>query len=70
MTNEIVPDTDETKAEVLLRLVRSLDVTSADGRAGLGCLLRELEAISPGAVKQMAAGIQLRRLGWPGMTVQ
>lgn len=31
-----------------------MDPTSADGRAGLGALLRELERLEPGAVGQLA----------------
>lgn len=65
-----LPVDDEAKADVLLRLVRALDVSSADGRAGVGCLLRELEAVSPGAVKRMATGLQLRKAGWTGQPIQ
>ncbi|MDY6922739.1 MAG: hypothetical protein SWI22_02120 [Pseudomonadota bacterium] len=65
-----LPDGDEAKADLLFRLVKALDVSSADGRAGVGCLLRELEAVSPGAVERMAAGLQLRKIGWTGRTIQ
>lgn len=49
--------------ESLLAPLQGLDLTSADGRAGIGCLLAEIERLSPGAVLQQAATIQLRRLG-------
>ena len=40
-----------------------LDLTRADGRCGIRSLLAEIERLSPGAILQQAAGIQLRRLG-------
>ncbi|GLS00574.1 hypothetical protein GCM10007859_05810 [Brevundimonas denitrificans] len=39
-------------------------MTSADGRAGIGGLLSEIERLSPGSVLQQAARIELRALGW------
>ncbi|HEX8661572.1 MAG TPA: hypothetical protein VF686_06870 [Brevundimonas sp.] len=48
----------------LLEIVGGLDLTSADGRAGIGALLSEIERLSPGAIHQQAAGMDLRRLGW------
>ncbi|MGZ9103070.1 MAG: hypothetical protein ACXW3Y_09280 [Rhodoplanes sp.] len=48
----------------LLEIVGGLDLTSADGRAGIGSLLSEIERLSPGAIHQQAAGMDLRRLGW------
>ncbi|WP_309628440.1 hypothetical protein [Brevundimonas sp.] len=49
--------------ERLLAPLRGLDLTSADGRCGIKSLLAEIERLSPGAILQQAAGIQLRRLG-------
>ena len=46
----------------LLRPLQGLDLTSADGRAGLRCLLSEIERLDPGAILRQAAVIQLTRL--------
>ena len=48
----------------LLAAIEGIDLASADGRAGLGALLCEIERLSPDAILQQAAGIDLRRLGW------
>ena len=48
----------------LLEALEGLDLTSADGRAGIGTLLSEIERACPGAILQQAAGMQLRALGW------
>lgn len=48
----------------LLAALQGLDLTSADGRAGINTLLSEIERACPGAILQEAAGIDLRRLGW------
>lgn len=48
----------------LLQALRGIDLTSADGRAGLRTLLAEIARLSPDAVLQQAAGIDLRRVGW------
>lgn len=48
----------------LLEVLGGLDLTSADGRAGIGTLLSEIERLAPGAVLQQAARIELRALGW------
>jgi hypothetical protein len=37
-----------------------LNPASADGRAGLGALLRELERASPGALRRISAEIEAR----------
>lgn len=55
--------TDAAHAERLLQMVEGLDLSSADGRAGVQGLLREIEAVAPGSVERMAASLQLRRLG-------
>lgn len=56
----------ETRGSVteLMRLVEALDLDSADGRAGIKAILREIEAACPGAIEQMSARLQLGRLGW------
>ena len=58
-TPMIAPDT----ITPLRRCLEGLDLTSADGRAGLRCLLREIEAQSPGIIAQVNAGEELRRMG-------
>jgi hypothetical protein len=48
----------------ILESLAGLDLTSADGRAGIATLLSEIERACPGAILQQAAGIELGRLGW------
>jgi hypothetical protein len=55
---------DSGLAARLLEGLEGLDLTSADGRAGIGALLAEIERLSPGAILQQAARIELRRVGW------
>lgn len=50
--------------DALLETLRGMDLTSTDGRAGLGRILAEIERAAPGAILKQAAGIDLRRLGW------
>jgi len=57
-----MPETDATTR--LREALAALDLTSADGRAGLGTLLAEIERAAPDAILQKAAGIDLRRMGW------
>ncbi|MFA4950544.1 hypothetical protein [Brevundimonas sp.] len=47
----------------LLASLQGLDLTSADGRAGIRTLLSEIERLSPGLILQQAAGIELQRVG-------
>ena len=56
--------TEETTT-LLLNALKGVDLTSADGRAGIGCLLAEIERVAPGSIMQRAAAIELRRLGIP-----
>lgn len=56
--------TDERTAR-LLDALRGVDLTTSAGRAGIGCVLSEIERLSPGAILQRAASIQLRSLGVP-----
>ena len=48
----------------LLAALEGLDLTSADGRAGIRALLTELDRLSPDAILRQAASIELRRMGW------
>ncbi|MGV8930452.1 MAG: hypothetical protein ACOH1E_11930 [Brevundimonas sp.] len=48
----------------LMEALAGLDLTSADGRAGIHTLLSEIERACPGVILQQAAGIQLRAVGW------
>ncbi|CAN7166341.1 hypothetical protein [Brevundimonas sp. LjRoot202] len=54
---------DAEKAASLARLLEGLELDSADGRAGVMAILREIEAAAPGSVERMSASLQLRRLG-------
>ena len=58
-----MPAEDHTAAR-LLEALAGLDLTSADGRAGIGALLSEVERLAPGAVLKQAAGMELRAVGW------
>ena len=53
---------DTYLANLMLQLV-GLDLTSADGRAGAGAILREIESLAPGSIARMQAGLALRRAG-------
>ena len=46
--------------------LEGLDLTSADGRAGIHTLLSEIERACPGVLLQQAARMELRAIGWPG----
>ncbi|TAJ64657.1 hypothetical protein [Brevundimonas sp.] len=48
----------------LLEALEGLDLTSADGRAGISTLLSEIERACPGAILRQAARIELRAVGW------
>ncbi|MBU1384006.1 MAG: hypothetical protein KJ916_04040 [Alphaproteobacteria bacterium] len=48
----------------LLQSLGGLDLTSADGRAGIRALLSEIERLAPGAILRQAATIELDRVGW------
>lgn len=53
---------DTYLANLMLQLV-GLDLTSADGRAGAGAILREIESLAPGSIARMHAGLAIRRAG-------
>lgn len=56
---------DAYLAKLMLRLV-GLDMTSADGRAGAGAILREIESLAPGSIARMQAGLER----WRGAQLQ
>ena len=58
----MTPVQDTELADLMMQLV-GLDLTSADGRAGAGAILREIEAKVPGSIARMQAGMALRRAG-------
>ena len=58
----MTPAQDTELADLMMQLV-GIDLTSADGRAGAGSILREIEAKAPGTVARMQAGLALRRAG-------
>lgn len=65
-------DTDQERAAKLTAMVERLTGDGSDRWAGVKSILREMEALHPGCVERMAAGIQLdkvRRL-WRGSSVQ
>lgn len=49
----------------LLDALSGIDLNSAEGRAGIGRLLAEIERLCPGAIARQAATHQLRSLGCP-----
>ncbi len=62
------PTGDRPLESRILESLAGLDLTSADGRAGIATLLSEIERACPGAILQQAAGMDLRRLGWTTRT--
>ncbi|RZJ44531.1 MAG: hypothetical protein EON86_03150 [Brevundimonas sp.] len=50
---------------VLAQCLAELDLSSADGRAGLRAALRHLEEAAPKQIEASAARVQRRRLGLP-----
>lgn len=55
--------TETDRPARLMEAIERIEIDSADGRAGVRAILREIEAAAPGAVEMMAASLQLRRLG-------
>jgi len=53
---------DTARATDMVRLVEGLDLDSADGRAGLGALLREIEQEAPGAIQRLLDDVRLQKL--------
>lgn len=62
--------TDQEKVELMVRLVRdALRAETAEGRTGVGAILRELRDADPEAIERLAASIQPARAGLrPGAT--
>jgi hypothetical protein len=60
---QIMPAEDRIAAR-LLEALAGLDLTSADGRAGIHTLLSEIERACPGVLLQQAARMELRAVGW------
>jgi len=52
-------------SEVLAECLAGFDLSSADGRAGLGALMRQLEEGAPDHIQASAARLQLKALGLP-----
>jgi hypothetical protein len=48
---------------LLLNALSRIDLTSADGRAGIASLLSELDRLAPAALLRQAAMLDLRRMG-------
>ena len=48
------------RAARLSRALQGIDLTSADGRAGISALLAEIERLSPGAILKQAASLRPR----------
>ena len=63
-----MPAEDRIAARLLeaqiLESLAGLDLTSADGRAGIHTLLSEIERACPGVLLQQAARMELRAIGW------
>ncbi|HWW12405.1 MAG TPA: hypothetical protein VN018_07805 [Brevundimonas sp.] len=56
---------ERTLAQVLTECLADLDLSSADGRAGLGAVMRQLEEEVPDQIQASAARLQLRAAGLP-----
>ena len=52
-------DRDKELAALVLQLT-GLDLTTADGRAGAGCILREIETKEPGTLARLRAACAAR----------
>jgi len=56
----MMASTGTEMADLMMQLA-SLDLTSADSRAGSGAILREIEAKTPGSIVRMQAELALPR---------
>ena len=69
-----MPAEDRIAARLLdaqiLESLAGLDLTSADGRAGIHTLLSEIERACPGVLLQQAARMELRAVGWGSETLR
>lgn len=52
----------DTQTDRLLAALSGMDLTSADGRAGIATALAEIERKDPGAILQAASRIDLGRI--------
>ena len=52
---------DTKQRDRLAQLIQGIDITTADGRAGMKTLLREIESVAPGVLEGQVAGIPLER---------
>ena len=64
MQTQSPPSGQPDPAARLLAALQGLDLTSADGRAGIRTLLAEIDRLSSDAILRQAASIELRRVGW------
>lgn len=58
-----MPVSERPLLEGLAECLAALDLTSADGRAGLRAVLRQLEEAAPDQIQASAARLQLKALG-------
>lgn len=64
------PSADASGAALMLKMIAAMDPLSADGRAGLGAVLREIEAAYPGALERLRVGLAVRKVRSGRVTVQ
>lgn len=58
------PRSEADRTDLMVRLAKAVILAdAADGRAGLGAVLRELREADPEALDRLAAGLQLRTVG-------
>jgi hypothetical protein len=53
----------EDQSQRFIEMVAGLASQGADGRAGLGAVVREIEARYPGEIQRLAAALELQKLG-------
>lgn len=64
MTDQAAPNNHDDATERLRKLAEVLFAPAgSDTRAGLGHLVREIEAVQPGFIAQLNAANDVRRLG-------
>lgn len=54
---------ERSLAEILAHCIADLELSSADGRADLSAMMRQLEKDAPDQIMASAARLQLRALG-------
>ena len=55
-------DMDTEQRDRLTRLIQGIDTSTADGRAGMKTLLREIEKVAPGVIESTVAADHLARV--------